>query len=77
MNQNQKADDSWQGFLSPFKLTILAINLICFGASVVLFVFSRGHILLLIGTGLYSLGGSIGAIVASVQKKRWEKEKNA
>ena len=68
----EKTDQSWREYISPLRLTLLAINWICFCACIVLVAGGRAGgllILLLIGTGLYSVGGLIGAIVA-VRKRR-------
>ena len=68
MNTTEKQQSDWRGYLSPLKITLLAINAVCFGACIVLLVLGAGGgplVLLTIGTGL-SLGTKLtGAIVAA------------
>ena len=65
---SSKHDDCWREYLSPLKLTLLAVNGVCFGALIVLLALGRnaGEIVVLtIGTGL-SFGALVaGAIIAS------------
>ena len=35
--------ENWQEFISPLKLTILAVNLVCFGACLVLLAVAQSH----------------------------------
>lgn len=58
----------WRGWLSPLKLTLLAINAVCFGACIVLLAVgsASGPLLgLTIATGLCLTAGLVGALVAS------------
>ena len=68
MNANAKQTSDWGEWLSPLKITLLAINAVCFGACIVLLVFGAGGgplVLLTIATGLSFGSGLTGAIVAS------------
>ncbi|MCK9315795.1 MAG: hypothetical protein EOM59_14445 [Clostridia bacterium] len=68
MNTTEKQQSDWRGYLSPLKITLLAINAVCFGACIVLLMLGAGGgplVLLTIGTGL-ALGAKLtGAIVAA------------
>ena len=60
----------WREYLSPWKLTLLAINAVCFGACITLSAVGAGNPLLTIGTGLAFGAGLTGAIVAARQHGR-------
>ncbi len=67
MNTTEKQNRDWREYLSPLKITLLAINAVCFGVGVVLLALGAGSgplILLTIGTGLTFVAGLTGAIVA-------------
>jgi hypothetical protein len=58
---------SWRDWLSPLKITLLAINAVCFGGCVVLLALgtvSGPLVLLTVGTGLSLGAGLAGAIIA-------------
>jgi hypothetical protein len=68
MSLPESQNPNWRAYLSPLKLTLLAINAVCFGACLVLLVSGADSIsvvFLTIGTGLSFLTGLVGAIVAS------------
>jgi len=68
MNTTEKQHSDWRGYLSPLKITLLAINAVCFGACIVLLAFGAGSgplVVLTIGTGLSFGAGLTGAIVAA------------
>lgn len=63
----EKQSSDWREYLSPFKITLLAINAVCFGGCIVLLALTAGGgplVLLTIGTGLSLTAGLSGAIVA-------------
>ncbi len=65
---SKKNISSWIGYLPPLKLTLLAMNAVCFGACVVLLALgsvSGPLVLLTIGTGLALFAALTGAIIAS------------
>jgi hypothetical protein len=66
----KKSPSDWRTFLSPFSLTLLAINAVCFGACIVLLALGRPQVLLTIGTGLSFGAGFFGAIMAARKKAR-------
>jgi hypothetical protein len=68
MNATEKQHTTWQDWISPLRITLLAINAVCFGACVVLLLVGTpsGPLLVLtIATGLSFAAGLTGAIVAS------------
>jgi hypothetical protein len=68
MNMTEKQHSGWREYLSPLKITLLAINAVCFGGYIVLLAFGAGGgplVLLTIGTGLSLGAGLTGAIVAA------------
>jgi hypothetical protein len=70
MDTNGKSNPSWREWLSPLKITLLAINAVCLGGCIVLLAVGRGGgplILLTIATGLSFGAGLTGAIMASRQ----------
>lgn len=65
----------WSVDLSPLKLTLLAINGVCFGGLLVLLIIgspSGAAVLLTLGTGLSFLSLATGATVASRRRNRME-----
>ena len=68
MNYKTNRDDCWQGYLSPLKLTLLAINGVCFGGLVVVLILGTttvASVVLTVATGM-SFGALLaGAITAS------------
>ena len=59
-------------YLSPLKLTLLAVNAICFGGCVVLLAAGRGDgpvVLLTIGVGLMLFTGLTGALIAACRTR--------
>ena len=59
-------------FLSPLNLTLLAVNAICFGASLVLLAAGKTGVplvLVTIGSGLMLLALLTGALVASCRAR--------
>ena len=68
MNMTEKQHSAWRENLSPLKITLLAINAVCFGGCIVLLAVGAGGdplVFLTIGTGLSVGAGLTGAIVAS------------
>jgi len=68
MKTTENQDPAWREHLSPLKITLLAINAACFGATIVLWASGAGGgllVLLTIGTGLSLGAGLAGAILAS------------
>ena len=68
MNTSANQKSVWRSYLSPFKIALLAVNGVCFGACVVLLVSGADNVALVfltIGTGLGLLSGLVGAIIAS------------
>jgi len=68
MTTAEKREASWREYLSPLKLTLLAVNGVCFGALLVLLTLGAGSgpvVLLTIGTGLSFGVLVVGAIIAS------------
>jgi len=68
MNAGESQGHEWRGWISPLKLTLLAINAVCFGALVVLLILSQpsGPLVgITIATGLSFAAGLTGAILAS------------
>jgi hypothetical protein len=68
MNTTEKQHSDWREYLSRLKITLLAINAVCFGACIVLLAFGTGGgplVLLTIGTGLSLGAGLTGAIVVA------------
>jgi hypothetical protein len=68
----EKADKSWREYISPLRMTMLAINWICFCVCIVLVVNWKNEgllLLLLIGTGLCFIGGLIGAIIGARKRR--------
>ena len=71
MNTTAKQHSEWRTYLSPWKITLLAINGVCFGACVALLASGseRGPLVLLtVGTGLSFFSGLVGAILAARQR---------
>jgi len=65
--------DGWRDFLSPLKLSLLVINAVCFGGTVVLLAMGREGgplVLLTVATGLSLAAGATGAIVAARRLKK-------
>ena len=63
----KKQHSGWRVYLSPLRITLLVINVVCFGGCIVLLTFGTvtGPLLLLtVGTGLSSGAGLTGVIVA-------------
>lgn len=72
LREPEKPEESWREYISPLRLAILAVNWICFCASIVLIAQGRAApplVVLLIGTGLCSIGGLIGTIVAARKRR--------
>jgi hypothetical protein len=68
MNACEKKNTEWRNWISPLKLTLLAINAVCFGAFIVLLIVGKpsGPLVgITIATGLSLGAGLTGAIVAS------------
>jgi hypothetical protein len=68
MNTDHHQRSGWGKYLSPFKLTLTAVNAVCFGACLVLLLMEKGGVplvFLAIGTGLSSVAGLTGAVIAS------------
>ena len=68
-NNTDRCRCNW---LSPLKLTLLAINAVCFGGCLVLLALGRGGgpvLLLTFGTGLAMLAGLTGALMATRRTK--------
>ena len=68
MNKDKEQDVSWRHWISPLKITLLAVNGVCFGGCIVLLavgVASAPLIVLTIATGLSFGAGLTGALVAS------------
>jgi len=68
MNTTEKHQSNWRECLSPLKITLLAINAVCFGGCLVLLALgtvSGPLVLLTTGTGLSLCAGLAGAIIAS------------
>jgi len=68
MNTSEKQDACWRKWLSPLRITSLAINAVCFGGCIVLLAFGAASgplVFLTIGTGLSFGAGLGGAILAS------------
>ena len=64
--------DCWVSWLSPLKLTLLAINAVCFGALLVLLAAGKGDgpvVLLAVATGLMLFAGLTGALIASCRTR--------
>ena len=60
--------DRWCDWLSPLKLTLLAINAVCFGGCLVLLAAGKADgplVLLTVAVGLMLLAGLTGALIAS------------
>ena len=70
-NQQQQLEE-WKGFLSPLQISLLAINGVCFGGSIVLLALGKGSVLLALGTGGMFFAGAAGALIASKKLKRVE-----
>ncbi|MCL5742635.1 MAG: hypothetical protein M1541_01720 [Acidobacteria bacterium] len=68
MTTTEQREAGWREYLSPLRLTLLAVNGVCFGGSLVLLALGNASgpvIVLTIGTGL-SFGALVaGAITAS------------
>ena len=67
MDEPEKTVESWREFISPLKLIKLAGSWIGFCTCIVLLADGRRGallVLLLIGTGVYSIAGLVGIIVA-------------
>jgi hypothetical protein len=65
--------DCWRAYLSPLKVSLLAVNAICFGGCVVLLALGSGGgplVLLTVGTGLSFAAGVTGAIIAARRMKK-------
>ena len=64
---------SWcRAYLSPLKISLLAVNAVCFGACVVLLALGSGGgplVLLTVGTGLSFAAGLAGAIMTARRMK--------
>jgi hypothetical protein len=79
-NMNANGSSDWRSYLSPLKLSLLAVNAVCFGACVVLLTFGSGGgplVLLTIGTGLSAGAGLTGAIIASRKNSAgWRRQRN-
>lgn len=61
------AGQSWREYLSPFKLTLLAINWISFCGSIALLALGQAKVslvILLVGSGIYCVAGLAGVIIA-------------
>lgn len=68
MSATEKAKSDWGEYLSPLKISLLAVNALCFGGLIVLLAISTASgplIFLTIGAGLSFSGGLSGAIIAS------------
>lgn len=73
MTTTEKREAGWHAYLSPLRLTLLAVNGVCFGGLLVLLALGKASgpvIVLTIGTGL-SFGALVaGALTASRQVLR-------
>ena len=68
----QRNRNCWPSFLSPLNLTLLAVNAICFGASLVLLAAGKADALLVlvtVATGLMLFALLTGALVASCRAR--------
>ncbi|MCL4180217.1 MAG: hypothetical protein KJ072_21050 [Verrucomicrobia bacterium] len=68
MNTPATRSTSWRDWMSPVRITLLAVNAVCFGGCVVLLALGTASgplVLLTIGTGLSLGAGVAGAIMAS------------
>ena len=68
MTTSDKQHDSWRQWISPLRLTLLAVNAFVFGGCVVLLTLGTASgpmIGLTIATGLSFGAGLTGAIIAS------------
>jgi hypothetical protein len=68
MNRPEKRNASWLSWMSPLRITLLAINAVCFGGCVVLLAVGTANsplVLLTTGTGISMAAGLAGAIFAS------------
>jgi hypothetical protein len=71
MNAPATRSTSWQDGMSPLRITLLAVNALCFGGCVVLLAVgtASGPLLLLtIGTGL-SLGAGVAGAITALRKQ--------
>lgn len=61
-----------RGYLSPLRISLLAVNGVCFGGLLVLLILGRGNgpaVLAAVGAGLSLAGGLAGAILAARRLK--------
>ena len=66
--ENDGKDKSWNDHISPLKLSLLAVNAVCFGGFIVFLALgeSSGPLVgMTIATGLMLFAGLVGALVAS------------
>lgn len=68
MTTSEKQNSACRQWISPLRLTLLAVNAVCFGGCLVLLALatvSGALIVLTIGTGLSLGAGLAGAVTAS------------
>jgi hypothetical protein len=66
--ENDGKDISWSDYISPLKLSLLAVNAVCFGGFIVLLALGKSSgplVGMTIATGLMLFAGLAGALVAS------------
>jgi O-antigen ligase len=65
--------DCWCDWLSPLRLTLLAVNSVCFGGCLVLLATGKAKgstVFLTVAVGMMFASGLIGALVASHRARK-------
>lgn len=73
MQNTAEKEDPCQRWLSPLRITLLAINAVCFGAFLVLLAVGTASgpvVVLTIATGLSFGAGLAGALIAARNSRR-------